>query len=143
MTTNPYSTVDQSPINIRFKLSALWIAMMFMYVFADVLAVFEPGTVQGLLSGTLHGVQFTQEVLFGAAILVSIPSLMVFLCLILPARWNRRANIILGIVYALVNMANLLSFADPWAYIIFFNLAESAINLLIVWYAWRWTTREA
>lgn len=105
--------------------------------------VVSAGNVEDLLDGTLQGTEFTQEVLFGAAILVSIPAVMVFLSLILPTRINRWANIILGLVYTLVNVANLLSFTDPWAYIIFFNLAESVLSLLITYYAWTWRTNGA
>jgi hypothetical protein len=134
--------LDNPKIHVRFKISALWITLMLLYLYADVLSLFQPGTIEELATGSLEGIQFTQEILFGAAILMSIPSVMVFLTLVLQPNINRWTNIIFGIVYTMVNIANLLSFEAPWGYIIFFNVLESIIALLISWNAWKWSYRE-
>ncbi len=43
-----------------------------------------------------------------AAILMAIPSVMVFLSLAMKANLNRWANIILGLLYSLVNITDLI-----------------------------------
>ena len=74
---------------------------------------------------------------------MTIPSVMVFLSLVLKPKVNRLVNIILGIVYAGVNIANVVSFKEIWAFIIFINIVEIVLTLLIVWYAWKWPKQEA
>ena len=142
ISTKTAANSEDLKINVKLKLSALWVAFMFLYIYADILSLFQPGTVEELRTGSLEGIQFTQELLFGAAILVTIPGVMVFLSLALKPRANRWANIILGLAYTGVNIANLLSFDDPWAFIIFFHIAECVIALLIARYAWQWPQLE-
>ena len=104
----------------------------------------EPGFIELVRAGeVLGGIKITQELWFGAAILITIPSVMIFLSLTLKPKANRWANIILGIVYTGVNIWNVLSFEEPWAYIIFFNIVEIVLTLLIAWYAWKWPKQEA
>ncbi len=74
---------------------------------------------------------------------MTIPSVMVFLSLVLKPKVNRLVNIILGIVYTGVNIANVVSFKEIWAFIIFINIVEIVLTLLIVWYAWKWPKQEA
>ena len=136
--------LEDVKVNVKWKISALWVALMFLYIYADFLGLMEPGFIELVRAGeVLGGIKITQELWFFAAILVAIPSVMIFLSLTLKAKVNRWANIILGIVYTGVNIANLLSIEEPWAYTIFYNIVESVLTLLIVWYAWRWPKQEA
>jgi hypothetical protein len=32
---------------------------------------------------------------------------------------------------------------ESWTYFIFLSIAEVALAMLIIWYAWRWPAREA
>ena len=43
----------QAPVQL--KLSALWIATMFVYVYVDILAFYKPGTVRDILEGRVWG----------------------------------------------------------------------------------------
>jgi len=44
MNTNKRATeMEDVKINVKFKLSALWAAVMFLYVYADIKALFRPG----------------------------------------------------------------------------------------------------
>jgi hypothetical protein len=65
---------------------------------------------------------------------------MVFLSLTLKPAAGRWANIVLGVLYTLVNISNLIG--ETWAYYLFFGIVEIAATLLIVWYAWRWPGQE-
>ena len=41
--------LEEVKINVKLKLSALWAAMMFLYIYADILSLFRPGQVLDLL----------------------------------------------------------------------------------------------
>ncbi len=132
--------MEDGPINVKIKLAALWVAVMFCYVYDVVLTFFKPGMLEEIIAGDVP--LGSQVSLLGAAILMVIPSLMIFLALTLKPKVNRGANIILGIVYIVVNLSNLLSLNDPWAYMVFYNVLESVLALLIIWYAWNWPKQD-
>ena len=71
---------------------------------------------------------------------MTIPSLMVFLSLALPAKANRWTNIIVGILYIFVMLGSAIGVS--WFYYIFGSIVEVVLFLLIVWYAWKWPKQE-
>jgi hypothetical protein len=36
--------LEDVKINVKFKLSALWVTLMFFYLYADILAFYQSGT---------------------------------------------------------------------------------------------------
>jgi hypothetical protein len=143
MNSNKKTTriLEDVNVNVKIKLSALWVAVMFCYVYADVLGNYKPGILEGMIAGEVEGIQITQEFLLGSAILMVIPSVMVFLSLTLKAKVNRWANIILGIVFTGVVLITLLM-PGSWAYYYVFAITEIVLYALIVWYAWKWPRQE-
>jgi hypothetical protein len=139
-TINKTTEMEDVKISIRMKLSALWMATMLLYIYADILSLFRPGQVQEMMEGLMGPFPVTQGSLLTASILMIIPAVMVFLSLVLKPKVDRWANIILGVLYTLVNISNLIG--EAWAYYILFGIVEIALTLLIVWYAWRWSPRE-
>jgi hypothetical protein len=125
-------------INVRIKLSALWVAMMLLYIYADILSLFRPGQIEEMIAGKMGPFPVTQGSLFVASTLMIIPAVMVFLSLALQPKVNRWANIIFGMLYTFVNISNLLG--ETWAYYIFFGIVEIVLTLLIVRYAWKWSS---
>ena len=122
------------------KLAALWVAMMLLYIYADILSLFRPGQIDEMIRGLMGPFPVTQGSLLVASILMIIPAVMVFLSLTLKPKIDRWANITLGVFYTVVNISNLIG--ETWAYYIFFGVAEIVLTLLIVWYAWRWPNPE-
>ena len=148
MNTNkkPTRVLEDVKINVKIKLSALWIALMFFYLYADILSYYTPGHIEDVISGEVIGIQINQVFLLGAAILMAIPAVMVFLSLTLKAKANRWANIILGIFHAGVLLTTMLlpvETAETWAYQIFYIIIEAVFIALIVRYAWKWSQQEA
>ena len=135
--------LEDVKINVKIKLSALWVAVMFCYLYADVISFYKPGLIEEIIAGEVVGFQITQAFLLGSAILMAIPSVMVFLSLTLKAKANRWANIILGIVYTGVILITLLMPGPSAYYYIFFGIVEIVLTALIVWYAWKWPKQEA
>jgi hypothetical protein len=127
-------------INVKIKLSALWVAMMLLYIYADILSLFRPGQIEEMREGLMGPFPATQASLLVASILMIIPALMVFLSLTWKPKMARWANIAVGAIYTLVNLSNLIG--ETWAYYIFFGIVEIVLTLLIVWYAWKWTGPE-
>ena len=68
---------------------------------------------------------------------IAIPSIMVFLSLVLRPGINRWANILFGVIYT-GTMLYTMSVPGTWAYYIFLGFIEIRTPGLIVWYAWRW-----
>ena len=126
--------------DVRIKLSALWVSMMLLYIYADILSLFRPGQVEEMMEGRMGPFPVTQGSLMTASILMMIPAVMVFLSLILKPKAGRWTNIILGALYTLVNISNLIG--ETWVYYISFGVVEIALTLLIVWYAWKWVNPE-
>jgi hypothetical protein len=70
---------------------------------------------------------------------ILIPSLMVFLALVLRPQINRIANIALSVVYALTIVGASIG---EWSYFILGSAVEVGLLGAIVYYAWTWP-REA
>ena len=139
-------SLEDVKINVKIKLSALWVTLMFFYLYADVLTFYQRGFIEEIIAGEVVGFQITQVFLLGAAILMAIPGVMVFLSLTLKAKANRWANIILGIFYAGVLLTTMFLPAETletWVHHIFYTVVEAVFIALIVWYAWRWPKQEA
>jgi hypothetical protein len=133
--------LEDAKISTRIKLSALWVAVMFCYIEGDFTSFFPPGGyIQQSLAGKMGPFPTTQITLLAGSVFMSIPCVMVFLSLILKAKSCRRINIILALLYTVVN--SISSFTTTWAYFIFFGIVESVLTLLIVWYAWKWPNEK-
>ena len=139
-TINKTTEMEDMKINVKMKLAALWVAMMLLYIYADILSLFRPGQIEEMIKGLMGPFPVTQASLIVASILVIIPAVMVFLSLTLQPKVNRWANITLGVLYTVVNISNLIG--ETWAYYLFFGIIEIVLTLLIVWYAWRWANPE-
>ena len=133
--------LEDVKINVKIKLSALWVAVMLCYLYGDVFGLYKPGLIEEIIAGEVAGMQITQVWLLGVVILMVSPSIMVFLSLTLKVKANRWANIILGIVYTGVMLYTMLM-PGVWAYYIFLGIVEVALTALIVWYAWKWPKQE-
>jgi hypothetical protein len=118
--------------NVQIKLSALWIALMLTYLLGDVLRIFSGD----FKAGEIGGMQITQAMYLGMAILMVIPILMVFLSLTLNHPVNRWANIIIAIFFFGFNLIGLPTY--PSAYDKFLIIVGLVFNALTVGYAWRW-----
>jgi hypothetical protein len=133
--------LEDVKISVKIKLSALWGTLMFFYLYRDVLGFMEPGHIEKLIAGEVAGIPMTQAVLLASAILMAIPSVMVFLSLTLKAKANRWANIILGIVHIGI-LGGTLFIGESSALYIFYVIVEAVLIALIVWYAWKWPEKE-
>lgn len=136
--------LEDRTVNVKVKLALLWVALMFFYVYNDIFSLFQPGHVAELVEGQLEGIQFTQSLLFGAAVLMAFPSLMVLLSLTLKARANRLVNIVVGILHVLILIGTqFVGEGETWYYWRFYELLEALVLALIIRTAWKWPATES
>jgi hypothetical protein len=125
-------------INIKLKISALWIAVMFCYVYGDYIEIYVPGVIADAM--TVKSSIETQLEFFAVALLMAMPSVMIFFTLVLKPRINRLFNIILPTLYILLLVA--VNLGGGWVFYLFLTVIEVLISVAIVWYAWNWPTVE-
>ena len=139
-TIKKVTALEDRKIDIRIKLSALWVALMLLYIYCDILSLFRPGQLSEMMAGRMGPFPVTQGSLLISSILMMIPAGMVVLSLTLRPQVARWANILLGLLYVVVNISNLIG--ETWIYYLSFAVLEIAVTLLIVWNAWKWTNPE-
>lgn len=127
--------LDDLKVHVKLKLSALWAAVMFCYVYGDYFGLYVPGQLKGMLEG--HGPigPTNQGSLVITSLLLAIPGIMVFLSVVLPPRLNRWLNILLGALYTVVV---LVTIPGSWTFYIVLSTLEMALTATVVGYAWRW-----
>ena len=136
--------LENRSVNMKVKLALLWVALMFLYIYNDIFSLFQPGHVAELVEGQLEGVQFTQTLLFGAAVLMAFPSIMVLLSLTLKARVNRLVNIVVGILHIFVLLGTqFVGEGETWFYWRFYEILEALFLVLIIWSAWKWPVADS
>jgi hypothetical protein len=130
------TVLEDVKINVKIKLSALWAAVMFCYIYGDWLSLFSPGFIEEMMAGKFGPFPTTQVSMLGAAIFIAIPAVMVFLSLTLKPRVNRWLNIVVSVVYTIALLITF--FMGAWAYYLFLGIVEIVLKVLIIWYAWNW-----
>jgi Family of unknown function (DUF6326) len=131
--------MEEFKVNVRFKLSALWVSVTLCYLYGDYFELYIPHKVAGLLSG--ENMLDSPMKLFGASILLAIPALMVTLSITLKYLISRWLNIIFGVFFTLIMVLIAFVSLNSWlTFYVFLAIVESILTSLIVWYAWRWKT---
>jgi hypothetical protein len=126
-------------MNMKEKLSLLWIFALFNYIYADIHSLIDPTTLKQIMTGYIGSLHITQGFLLGSAILIETAIAMVFLSRLLKYRANRWANIIAGVIHTAAVSASIFVGGEvPALYYIFFGTIEIVCTLLIVWCAWKW-----
>lgn len=116
-------------LEMREKLSTLWMVVMLNMAFADILS-FMMEYSNGLTSET----QATQSLMLIAAVLLEIPIVMIILSRVLKYRINRWVNIVASVITILFVIGG----GSLYLHYLFFAFIEVGCMLLIFWYAWRW-----
>jgi hypothetical protein len=122
-------------VNVRVKLSGLWASMLFVFAYVDLFSLYRADFRADLQAGKIGGFTVNQSFLLGTTVYIVIPSLMVFLALVLRPSVSRIANIGLGILYGLTIIAGAVG---EWSYYIVGSAVEIVLLVAIVYYAWTW-----
>jgi hypothetical protein len=138
--TSSSSTLEDVRVGVRLKISALWIAMLFLFAYGDIFGFFKPGQIEEVIAGEISGIEITQVFLLAVSVYIAIASVMIFLTLVLRPTVCRWTNIVLAILYSVSIVASAIGETD--AYYLFLSTAEIAMLLLIVRYAWTWPRQD-
>ena len=124
-------------MDIRAKLSTLWIVIMFNMLAADVLGLHIPGVLEEM--GEFAGeTPITQLMLFGA-VMMEIAIAMIFLSRVLKYRANRWANIIASVI----TIVYIVGGGSTYPHYIFFAAIQIVCLVLIIGYVWQWPNPKA
>jgi len=125
-------------LDIKIKLSILWVTLMFLFVYADLKAIYQTGTVESIIQGDLLGMKIDDIFLLISAILMSLPAIMITLSVLLKPKMSRVFNIIVASLFIIINIATYFTPGRAWYYYIYFTSLETIICIIIIMFAWRW-----
>lgn len=134
------NSLEDIKVSVKLKLATLWASLMFLIIYLDYFHLYMPGKIEDIQTGVVFVFDITQGFLSVALALVTIPALMIFLSVALPAKVNRRANIIIAAVNIPCILFNLAG--EAWMHMVFGAVVEVVLLCLIIRYAWKWPRIE-
>lgn len=142
MNTTASTVRRDARVDTRIVLSGLWVSMLFVFAYVDILGFWRADSIQGALAGSVPGTGFgiDQTFLVLATTYVLIPSLMVAVTLLAPARVNQALNLTISVLYAASIVVAVIG--ETWIYFIFGSVVEIALLATIAGVAWSWRTRQ-
>jgi hypothetical protein len=132
---NTINKTDRNLLDVRIILAVLWVAGMLSSLNGD---TYRLSAATGPL-GVDPGLLLAMAVLLVGSVFMSI------LTLTLKSAVSRWANRIVGILYAMINLAFWVLHLVVWrsaGYEIVWSTAQVVFGLLVVWYAWKWTNPQ-
>jgi hypothetical protein len=138
--TNQQYKPEEFKVNIRLKLATLWTSLMFLIIYLDYFHLYMPGSLKDMLAGKVFVFDVTQGFLVAALAMVTIPAVMIFLSVALPAKIDRWANIIIATVNIPFLLFNLSGVA--WIHMVIGAVVQVILSGLIIYYAWKWPRVE-
>lgn len=132
----PQNALEDIKVSFKLKLAMLWASLMFLYIYVDYFHLYMPGMIKDIQAGRVFKFDITQGFLLAALTSMTIPALMIFLSVALPAKVNRWANIIIAAVFIPFTLFNLVG--ETWMHMMFGAVVEVVLLCLIIRYAWKW-----
>lgn len=124
-------------INLRIQLSALWTAVMFLYIYGDYFELYVPGKVKGLLIG--ENMLDNPQKLFLATFILALPALMIFLSLMIRPSIAKWLNVLLGLFFTMFTLLVGIASLSEWrTFYVFLSFLESLVTAIIVYKSWNW-----
>ena len=134
-------------LRCRARLSVLWLTIAIGTAAAFLLGLFTPGTIEDVMAGEWGGTELSEGMLVGFAFFFIIPMVVAILCLTLNGSANRWLNFVLGILWILWFIFEMVGQATGGeaVYIAMWLLwvAALVIAAYIVYFAWKLPTQEA
>jgi Family of unknown function (DUF6326) len=136
----PQNALEDIKVSLKLKLATLWASFMFLYIYVDYFHLYMPGSIKDILAGKVFVFDISYVFILIAMIFVAIPTLMIFLSVVLPAKLNRWANIIVAAVFIPYMLFNLAG--EAWVHMYFAAAVEVVLLCLIIRYSWKWPLIE-
>jgi hypothetical protein len=128
--------IGNKKMDTKVLLSTLWIVVMINMLYADVLSLHIPGTMEEV--ARTAGETPITLLMLGGAIMMEFSLVMIILCRVLKYRVNRFFNIIVSFVTILFVVGGGANY--PHYY--FIAGIEMICLSLIIWNAWKWRNPE-
>lgn len=141
--TSPKSLNNYS-VNVKIKLAALWVALMFLYIYADFFQLMTPKKIEKMINLQTPMGPTSPEILVIFSVILIIPTLMIFLSVFLKPQINKWLNIIIALIYASMSILIIVStIGDKWhTFYVLFNFVEIIVFAVIISRAWKWPREE-
>jgi hypothetical protein len=141
MTKNPTADLHDPRVDVKVVLCGLWVSMLFVFAYVDIFGFWRADVINGALDGKIPGPGFAidQAFLVFTTIYILIPSLMVIVSLLAPARVNRPTNLVVSLTYTASVVVAIVG--ETWIYFILGSLVEVILLLAIAGVAWTWPRR--
>jgi hypothetical protein len=124
----------------RTILIGLWITLMLLYVYCEILWYLRPNRINEIIDGFMGPFQINQISLMIVGIVMAIPALMIVANLFIKLNAIRWINIIAGILYTLVSIGNITN--EKWAYNLIYGIIEIIITFLIIIKSIKWYRKK-
>lgn len=134
------NTWIDSKVNLKLKLASLWTSLMFLIIYLDYFHLYMPSSLADIQTGKVYVFDINQGFLMIAFIMVTIPSLMIFLSVVMSAKINRWTNIIIATIYIPFILFNLSGKA--WTHMITGAIIQVILLFIIIHYAWKWSRTD-
>lgn len=143
MTKNRTTNLHDAGVDVKIVLSGLWVSMLFVFAYVDIFGFWRADVINGALHGKVPRAGFAIDQTFLAltTVYILIPSLMVAVSLLAPARINRTTNVVVSLLYVVSVVLSILG--ETWVYFILGSVVEVALLLTIARVAWVWPSRPA
>jgi len=116
----------------KVLLSTLWTVVMINMVYADVISLHIPGTLEEVAKTA--GETPIPLLMLGGAIIIELPLLMIILSRVLKYQINRWANMIV----AILTIVFVIGGSAPYPHYYFIAAIEVVCMLLVILTAWQW-----
>jgi hypothetical protein len=139
-TTTETWQYQDTRIDVKLVLSALWIAMLIVFAYIDIFGFLRADVLDAALDGkvAVTGITIDQLFLVFTTVYILIPTLMPFLSLVLRPRVNRILNIVVAVFYGASIIASCIG--EAWAYYLLGSAVEVVLLVAIVRTAGTWPT---
>jgi hypothetical protein len=124
-TSKPMTGIDP-----RVKLSLLWIFVILLMVYADIVSLMDPTSA---IRVRMVGTPMPAGFLLAGAIVMVTSLAMVVLSWVLSYKVNRWVTIVIGVF-----MLQQILAGGHGLYYVFFETVEALCILLIIWFTWKW-----
>lgn len=128
-------------LNVKLKLASLWVVFTYLIFYLNYFHLYMPDSLKDISSGMVFAFGITQTFLLVGIVIVTIPAIMIFLSVSLPAKVNRYTNIIVAFAYIPTALFNLVG--EAWMHMFFAAIVEVVLLSLVIWYSWKWPKQEA
>jgi len=128
--------------DLKTRIAVLWIFMAVAMSAHSILMFMEPGIIEQMISGEIWAGMDPEQALFMVTLFWLIPLIMAFLSVTLKGSVNRWTNMIVGIVFTIINIWHITEPCCNLAHQKLLIAFTIIVTALVVWYAYKWPKQE-